>query len=298
MQQWLTKKNTCPSCVAVYRESRCAPLVINFLSKLKISCLNEENGCKDPLPYDFIEKHQRDCEYIKIACRGCDLLLLKKDHNEHEANCEHIEMLCEMCEMNIKRKDEPNHKGLPCAQNKIKSLEKKLTDLESKHEQNERGLKDKLSKTQMQLEEAIMKNDELSTTKQSLMLRVKELETENLRFKLEGSGFMGGEYNHKPYTSKCLRCNNTGKLEKLVQLKEGVIQQQIIACTECNNDKPSTLPSKPRVPTANSTSNTNDNKPNPNLGKFKTGGKPGFNSFVNRNEDDSLPEKGENCAQQ
>jgi len=289
--QWLTKKNTCPSCVGTYKESRCAPLVINFLAKLKFSCKNERKGCKDSIPYDSLEKHERDCGLNSVTCKGCKIAILQKDTIDHEMVCTEISVICDICQLNIKRKDEKNHKNSNCAVNRIKALELKLQELQEKYlqkEQSEKLLKEKFSKLEMQFEEVIMRNDELILVKHSLTQKVKDLEAENPRLMTNPNANSGPSMKNMSNIPsiprvRCIRCNGVGKVEQQIYMGPGVMRQQLMPCPECKGQaehEKQHVP-KPKLPGRRTFQSVSANH--------------GLN-FGNPNNEDELPEK--QCSQQ
>jgi len=170
IQLWLQKKPTCPVCSNNYKEQRSPPILSNFLAKLKLTCVNLEIGCTTEIPYDFLEKHEKDCEFNQTHCKGCRSSFTKKNLAPHEASCGEITFFCNICQMSVKRKDKTIHNDTQCLQQRMRIMEMKCAELEltcedlraqkQKYMQNEQALKENLSKTQAKYEDMQIKQDE------------------------------------------------------------------------------------------------------------------------------------------
>ncbi|CAF4291423.1 unnamed protein product [Rotaria sp. Silwood2] len=122
------KPNVCPLCQH-YQEKRCSPVFYALLCKFKIECENKQNGCKDILLYESLEKHQQEqCQYQMKICRGCQKNILKKDLEQHEQNCGEIKIECKRCNLVYKQKEK--HEQLDCLMNMLDRSNKKTESLE------------------------------------------------------------------------------------------------------------------------------------------------------------------------
>jgi len=83
------------------------------LQKLKFSCKNKPNGCKDLLEYKNVVSHNLICPFQLIPCSGvdrCSTKVFRKSIKAHEANCGEAFTRCEQCGVHpILHKDLPEY---------------------------------------------------------------------------------------------------------------------------------------------------------------------------------------------
>ena len=125
---WITEsKNVCPKCKSIpFKGNKAIPLVNGMLGDLRLECIYSSNGCKEDIPYDSIEIHERNCLYSSIKCKNCNECILKKDVEEHKNDCAEIEFKCNLCEMKIKKKLLKEHNKESCYLNTIVKLKEKI----------------------------------------------------------------------------------------------------------------------------------------------------------------------------
>ncbi|CAF1505648.1 unnamed protein product [Didymodactylos carnosus] len=111
VKQWLEQKTICPfNCQ--YEQRKSPPILITLLSKLKIRC--SYNECDQILPYESLEKHENECLYQLLTCRGCEKMILRKDLVEHEKQCDLVDIECKKCKYIYKQKDAMTHDAIQC----------------------------------------------------------------------------------------------------------------------------------------------------------------------------------------
>ena len=93
----------CPECkeeltIETLRET--PRTVVDFLSKLKISCDYAERGCLEEVQLGALESHVIECDFFPLACSndGCSELVNKRDLEDHESNaCNSRKVKCDEC---------------------------------------------------------------------------------------------------------------------------------------------------------------------------------------------------------
>ena len=123
---WNTKsKNSCPKCKSTpFKSKKAIPLVNGMLGDLIVECLYTPNGCKENIPYDLIEMHEKNCLYCNYQCTYCKQFILKKDLKKHE--CDEKEVICNECEMKYDKKSLKNHDKEACYLNIIATLKERI----------------------------------------------------------------------------------------------------------------------------------------------------------------------------
>jgi len=111
--EWLKNSATCPVCQCEFESHPIPRISRNLLSKLQISCLYEENGCKNPLEYKDVYIHQEKCQYRKQKCGnpGCDLDTTLLELKIHSDKCPHLIVACQFCKELLKNRDKENHES-------------------------------------------------------------------------------------------------------------------------------------------------------------------------------------------
>jgi hypothetical protein len=114
---WLgkNKTNVCPNNCDYRQRQRVPLLLVQLLSKLKLTCENNMNGCREVLAYESLEQHQLHCGFEMKQCKGCLQTMLKMDLDVHEGGCGEIELECKVCKVKYQRKN--GHNGVECLQN-------------------------------------------------------------------------------------------------------------------------------------------------------------------------------------
>ena len=93
---------TCPECSEHLSVDtlRRAPLLNNYLSKLKINCDHASRGCPEFICVENLESHVESCGFSPVMCsnENCGMEINKqdKDHHENEV-CEYRKMKCQDC---------------------------------------------------------------------------------------------------------------------------------------------------------------------------------------------------------
>ena len=127
IQQWL-KKSQNNFCIngCKFTEKRAAPILYNFLSKLRLKCRNFENGCHEEIRYDSLTFHEKNCQMVLRECEGCKKPLLLKDLKNHAEDCEFIEQKCESCGQSFPKKDLREHDLTKCLLVRVRRIEDEL----------------------------------------------------------------------------------------------------------------------------------------------------------------------------
>ncbi|CAF1118065.1 unnamed protein product [Didymodactylos carnosus] len=102
-----------------------------MLSKLKIKCYYQQNGCPDILNYEALKQHEINCDYEIKKCRGCNTNFIKRDIIEHENICGFIKIRCQQCGVTYERHTE--HGKLDCLLNRQIQLEEKVEQLQQEN---------------------------------------------------------------------------------------------------------------------------------------------------------------------
>jgi hypothetical protein len=77
---------------------------MKLLSKLKLSCRHQSNGCTLSIPYQALEKHElQECQYRLTRCPGCLEEMLQKNNVQQEEACESSPLTCLKCDTTHKR---------------------------------------------------------------------------------------------------------------------------------------------------------------------------------------------------
>ena len=139
LQKWLQESGKCPFKCDGEPDFKMKPhkIIRNMLSKLKLKCRNQENGCNLIIDYEKlevheevdcqfemyecpevefgctakmkrseIEKHLREnCDYAKIECMYCQKLHLKKNIRQHLTTCESAMQTCPHCKGQFLKKN-------------------------------------------------------------------------------------------------------------------------------------------------------------------------------------------------
>ncbi|CAF1093361.1 unnamed protein product [Didymodactylos carnosus] len=139
MDQWLETSNgkTCPN-QCQYEQRKCPPLMLQLLSKLKIKCQCQKNGCQHILGYEQLELHESTCDYQLKRCSGCQQNFLKRDHFQHEQQCGQIKVTCERCQTVYER--EQTHDQIQCLNKRQDNMQKEINLLKLQNMANERTI--------------------------------------------------------------------------------------------------------------------------------------------------------------
>ncbi|CAD8166077.1 unnamed protein product [Paramecium octaurelia] len=104
LTQWFNQYHlkSCPCCRSISNEpedgAKAPKLLFKLLSKLKISCKYQNNGCKQAILYDSKEKHyEKECEYKSIICQYCFGIYLKMESGTHFQQCAYKPKECKWC---------------------------------------------------------------------------------------------------------------------------------------------------------------------------------------------------------
>lgn len=71
----------CPSCRVLLQVKKADAYIVNNLCKLKFACPNTRSGCPEIINYEFLSKHNKECQYTLKTCdnAGCTQQILKID---------------------------------------------------------------------------------------------------------------------------------------------------------------------------------------------------------------------------
>jgi hypothetical protein len=123
---WLNEKpNTCPfNCR--FQERKPPPILMKLLSKLKLSCRHQSNGCTLSIPYEALEKHElQECQYRLTRCPRCLEEMLQKDLDAHEEEtCESSQLTCLKCDTTYKRAH--GHTESQCVEKQMATIRERL----------------------------------------------------------------------------------------------------------------------------------------------------------------------------
>ncbi|CAK74299.1 unnamed protein product (macronuclear) [Paramecium tetraurelia] len=127
LTQWFNKYHlkSCPCCRSISNEpddgSKAPKLLFKLLSKLKISCKYQNNGCKQAIWYESKEKHyEKECEYKAIICQYCFEIFLKMESETHFEKCQYKPKKCKWCSKSFsyykhqKHQDDCSPRKLTC----------------------------------------------------------------------------------------------------------------------------------------------------------------------------------------
>ena len=112
--EWLKGPSvSCPVCQCSFDSHPIPRISRNLLSKLRISCIYEENGCKEPLEYISVYSHQEKCQYRKERCpnKDCELEMTLLDLKAHADKCPHLVVPCQFCKELLKNRDKETHEA-------------------------------------------------------------------------------------------------------------------------------------------------------------------------------------------
>ncbi|CAD8098893.1 unnamed protein product [Paramecium sonneborni] len=107
-------KKSCPCCRSLSNQksdgTQPPKILLKLLSKLKISCKYQDNGCKEVISYDNREIHfESKCEYKLINCKYCLCKILQRDSQTHLSECEQRPIKCMWCSKIFSYFDHLNH---------------------------------------------------------------------------------------------------------------------------------------------------------------------------------------------
>ena len=107
----LVNPETCPlRCKLKAREL--SNVIKNFLSKIKLRCKYDVNGCEEILNYNEYFTHLTDfCKFVLYKCssEGCSYTKTEGDMKDHVTKCEKTLLCCEFCNNSIIRVNMPTH---------------------------------------------------------------------------------------------------------------------------------------------------------------------------------------------
>ena len=113
LTQCLQQSASCPVCTMPLEESNTFPN--NALKReilgLKIKCCLHEKGCAWTGELRDGEMHDRECQYVDVACvNGCEQLVMRRNMNNHVANqCPQRLISCKHCNIIVKQVEMENH---------------------------------------------------------------------------------------------------------------------------------------------------------------------------------------------
>ena len=90
IKQHLEKTSrTCPSCqdkLTVETLRKVPRVVVDLISRYKISCDHQTRGCDAVLELKQLQAHVKDCDFMPVSCsnEGCDEVVSKRDVKQHE----------------------------------------------------------------------------------------------------------------------------------------------------------------------------------------------------------------------
>ena len=111
--QWIQRKknNICPNCQCEFESHPIPRISKNLLSKLKINCIYEANGCKTLIDYSMLYTHEADCQYKLETCanKDCGLIMTLFDLAKHKDICPHLIVSCQHCKDLLKNCNKEAH---------------------------------------------------------------------------------------------------------------------------------------------------------------------------------------------
>ena len=129
---WLNEKpNTCPfNCR--FQERKPPAILMKLLSKLRLNCRHQVNGCPLSIPYEALEKHElQECQYRLTPCAGCSEEMLQKDLDAHQGEqCKSSQSTCLKCNTFYKRSQ--GHAESQCLEKQMVIIKLKLDAAEHK----------------------------------------------------------------------------------------------------------------------------------------------------------------------
>lgn len=113
IQAWLSQHSDCPSCRSNFQSHQIPRISKNILSRLKLSCSFESNGCIEPIDYFGIYDHESICEYKKAVCLNadCGLETTIKELKAHAPICPHLIVFCIHCNKQLKNMEKSKHEN-------------------------------------------------------------------------------------------------------------------------------------------------------------------------------------------
>lgn len=141
INSWISRSiGKCPN-RCNFQEFAIRRTTINLMNKIKIYCINRENGCKEEIFYEDYFKHlESKCDYEKYECIACgeiDKKLALQSHilkcpkmnvncefcfekfffneiEQHHEKCQMYELSCKQCNIKVKRYNYERHLDLEC----------------------------------------------------------------------------------------------------------------------------------------------------------------------------------------
>ena len=127
--------HSCPTCqdkLTVETLRKAPRVVVDLISRYKISCDHQARGCEAVLELGQLQAHVKDCDFMPVSCsnEGCDEVISKRDveHHEHEL-CRFKTKTCDDC-----GKKMPHHKydGHSCVLRRdVNEMKKDLTEMKA-----------------------------------------------------------------------------------------------------------------------------------------------------------------------
>ncbi|CAF1393120.1 unnamed protein product [Adineta steineri] len=120
---WLNEKpNSCPfNCH--FQERKPPPILIKLLSKLKLNCQYNLNGCTILIPYEALEKHElHECLFRLTQCSNCSKEMLYNELEDHQNNdCLPKQLTCLICDTMYYQKE--GHEYIDCLQKQVQIMD-------------------------------------------------------------------------------------------------------------------------------------------------------------------------------
>ncbi|XP_063951195.1 RING finger protein 151-like [Lytechinus pictus] len=98
---WLVHERTCPEDRQNLEECDLRPLfryMRNDLNKLRLRCVNADNGCSEVCSLEVLSRHEAECSFGTAECpnraRGCEEILERRLLDSHLANCSYRSSKC------------------------------------------------------------------------------------------------------------------------------------------------------------------------------------------------------------
>ncbi|CAF4242222.1 unnamed protein product, partial [Rotaria sp. Silwood2] len=187
INQWLAENSgICRNECQEFLQRQCPRLIMQQLARLHFKCVNALYGCDQVLLYDNIEKHEQECDYKPLECRGCHATVLKLNYVDHENTCEEIELTCSECNMIYKRGDAATvHTEIMCLKEQLRQLRQ---DFETNKQQASQQIQQLTEKTKP-LPETIQQVQQVSeTNKQQASEEIQHLQQTFEVYKQETGG--------------------------------------------------------------------------------------------------------------
>ena len=103
--------HSCPACqdkLTVETLRKAPRVVVDLISRYKISCDHQTRGCEAVLELGQLQAHVKDCDFMPVFCsnEGCDEVISKRDVEHHERElCRFKTKTCDDCKEKM-----PHHK--------------------------------------------------------------------------------------------------------------------------------------------------------------------------------------------